>query len=367
MKLKIKYKDKKTGRLGGRLPKSLSKMFSDLKNELLDSGKEIPDKEYWFSDEQELQSLRSELIGELPISETQIPNEKEQKLDTNNIMNENKVMAEEIKPEEPKVDLSQTNSNFDNYDFTGITEEIKQRKYNEVPVTEFIGQDVPEPEITNSIEAMLKERREQEQQQEVEQQEAQQQEESEPFKNPAMAQMDEKDKKYAAEQLVDMVLGGYETLHQVGRHVAKFDESKILTKIKNGEIDSEITFPIDAEGNEANIQEYIQIHNQSIDEVLAYDPEFNEKVRPVMVRVFMKHDWGVTDEQYLLMLFAKDIGTKLIQVIQLRKSAAMIIKSLEDYTMQLKANQQEAVSPSSISKPNNSRTKEPQEVDYEQI
>ena len=45
-----------------------------------------------------------------------------------------------------------------------------------------------------------------------------------------------------------------------------------------------------------------------------------------MTRVFMKKGWGVTDEQYLLGAFAKDLAVKATMIYSLKKQGNEMIK-----------------------------------------
>jgi hypothetical protein len=62
---------------------------------------------------------------------------------------------------------------------------------------------------------------------------------------------------------------------------------------------------------------------------LKYDKEFGYKVRPAMIRVFMKRGWGMTDEQFLLYMFGKDIAIKLGIMYSLKKTINSTLETLE--------------------------------------
>lgn len=146
--------------------------------------------------------------------------------------------------------------------------------------------------------------------------------------NPAMNDLDDKQKKIAATQLVDAVLSGYEMLHQFGVKVAQTDETKIAEKIMSGEIDNDMSFPMDDE--EVTPLEFVQIMNKQAEQAIAYDPEFGKKVKPAMERVFAKKGWGMTDEQFLMVAFGQDIAMKGMLIYALKKQQSSMIKMFVD-------------------------------------
>ena len=77
------------------------------------------------------------------------------------------------------------------------------------------------------------------------------------------------------------------------------------------------------------ISEFMGQYNQQGQEALSYDKEFGYKVRPAMVRVFMKKGWGMSDEQYLLYMFGKDIAVKVGIMYQLKKTINTTLETLE--------------------------------------
>lgn len=143
--------------------------------------------------------------------------------------------------------------------------------------------------------------------------------------NEALNDLDAKEKRQATKQLVDTVLDAYQMAHQFAANYTKMDEGKLMEKVAQGEIDPELTFPIDENGTHTNALEYFQTMNAQVDEALSYDPEFGEKVKPALQRVFEKKGWGFTDEQYLMYMFGKDIAVKTTLVISLKKSQNMML------------------------------------------
>ena len=234
--------------------------------------------------------------------------------------------------------LEEANEGLDSTDdlgvpssFNPLSEPIKQRSYNAQAQTN-VG-EIEEPIFDNQTSAQEKlEEIEAESEYEFEESEEPLEEESGSFENvsnPQMEELDNKDKKLAAKQLVQTVLDGYEMLHEVGKNFVKYPEEKLQEKIINQEIDPTMEIPLDENGNTTNPVEFFQSFNEQAEEAISYDPEFGDKVRPAMERVFAKKGWGMTDEQYLLIAFGKDIAWKSVQIMNLKKTANGIMNTFE--------------------------------------
>ena len=143
--------------------------------------------------------------------------------------------------------------------------------------------------------------------------------------NDAFNELDAKEKRIATAQMVDTALDAYAFLHTIAAKYVTVDEQKIQEKIIKGELDPTITFPIDEQGNESNAVDFFQQMNAQTEQALSYDPTFGEKVRPAMIRVFEKKGWGISDEQYLLVMFGKDLAFKTSIVIGLKKQTSMMM------------------------------------------
>ena len=79
-----------------------------------------------------------------------------------------------------------------------------------------------------------------------------------------------------------------------------------------------------------SVREFIDEYNNQVTEVLVVDEEFVEKVRPVMIRVFAKRGYGMTDEQYLIFAFGKDILQKGAQLYTFKKSLTQSLKMMTE-------------------------------------
>jgi hypothetical protein len=257
--------------------------------------------------------------------------EKEEPQDTNFVNKEETMEDTNVLDE-----LDDGTSGVDTVDevpsfFNPLADPVKERSYSQqkkIDVGEI--EEVDFGAQKKTVEEILEEAEEQE---ELAEEEILDDEEEEGgfsnLTNEAMNDLDPKDQKLAAKQLVQTVLDGYEMLHEVGKNFVKYPEDKLQEKVIKGEIDPTMEIPIDEMGNTTNPVAFFQEFNAQAEEAISYDPEFGEKVRPAMERVFAKKGWGMTDEQFLLVAFGKDLGWKAVQVINLRKTAKGIMNTFE--------------------------------------
>lgn len=138
-------------------------------------------------------------------------------------------------------------------------------------------------------------------------------------------ELDDKSKRQAASQLADTLLDAYKMAHQFAGNFAKVDQSQILDKVTKGELDPSLTIPVDEEGNQMGAMEFFEAQNEQIDEAFQYDPEFGKRVKPAMVRVFEKRGIGLTDEQFLMVEFGKDIAVKAALLVGMKKQQKMML------------------------------------------
>jgi hypothetical protein len=138
--------------------------------------------------------------------------------------------------------------------------------------------------------------------------------------NPAFNELEDKEKKKASEQMVDAVLDTYDTLKTLSAKLGQMDEKKVRKMIEEGKIDRNRRITIDEYGNNVGILEFVANYNSQVAQAVEPDPSFRKSVRPAMTRVFMKKGWGMTDEQYLLFAFGKDLTISAVTLIGMKKT-----------------------------------------------
>tara|TARA_R110001592_G_scaffold350599_1_gene646888 strand:- start:16451 stop:17518 length:1068 start_codon:yes stop_codon:yes gene_type:complete len=208
-----------------------------------------------------------------------------------------------------------TKGNYNPYD-----KDVFEREYATPKVAEGLTDDIPEPDFNSnpSFEDLMNETKEEEEEQ------------PSPFDNPnpAVNDLPPKEKQFATEQMVDTVLDIYESLHLILQKFVQFSEDELNEMIINDEVDPNTIIP--TEGGEMSLQEFVVSYNEQAKEVMSYDKSFGEKVRPAMVRVFMKKGWSMTDEQVLLFAVGQEVLTKTTSFIGIKKSMSMTIGMIKD-------------------------------------
>ena len=209
--------------------------------------------------------------------------------------------------------------------YSPLDAEVVERSYNEATVITEIG-DIPEPDFGNgmpdfedAIEETIIEKKEPSA--------------FDNISNPAMSEMDKKDKAIASEYGVDALLDGYEMLVGAGSHLFRIKEQKILKRIDSGEINKDLKLLI-AEDTEVTALEFVSIHNDSVDEVFQYDKSFNDKVREPLQRIFAKKGWGISDEQLVGIAFAQDLLMRGVSAIAIRKNSKDMLDYFAEHSKQ---------------------------------
>ena len=148
-----------------------------------------------------------------------------------------------------------------------------------------------------------------------------------PFVNKDLAEYDKKDSEDASAHLVETFLDGYKVAHTIGARYFTLSEEEIVKKALKGELNPDMRIPI-SQTQDISVREFIAEYNNQVNEVLVVDDEFLDKVRPVMIRVFGQRGYGMTDEQYLMFAFGKDIVQKGAQLFTFKKSLQQSLKMM---------------------------------------
>lgn len=213
-------------------------------------------------------------------------------------------------------------------DYNPFAENVVERDYATPKTASGVVEEIDEPSfVPPSYEDIIQEREQVQENLEAEQN-------PNPFlnPNPAINELDDREKRIACESLVDTCLDAYEQLHKYAQFFIKVDEEELLQKQSEGKIDLSMEIPVAENGQTMSVAEFIAQYNEQGANALKYDKEFGYKVRPAMIRVFVKRGWGMTDEQFLLYMFGKDLAVKFGIIYSLRKTMSSTMKTLEAIT-----------------------------------
>lgn len=211
--------------------------------------------------------------------------------------------------------------------YNPFNENVVERDYATPKTASGVVEEIEEPSfVPPSYEDIIQERNQQQENEFA-------QNNPSPFDNPnpAMNELDDKEKRIACESLVDTCLDAYEQAHRYAQFFVKMDEEELMQKQAEGKLDLSMEIPV-SETQSMSVMEFVAQYNEQSANALQYDKEFGYKVRPAMIRVFMKRGWGMTDEQFLLYMFGKDIAIKVGMVYSLKKTINSTIATLEKAT-----------------------------------
>jgi hypothetical protein len=133
--------------------------------------------------------------------------------------------------------------------------------------------------------------------------------------------------------MVEAVLDTYDTLKSLSAKLGQMDEKKVQKMINEGKIDRNRRITIDEYGNSVSVMDFVRSYNAQVSQAVEPDPAFRKSVKPPMVRVFMKKGWGMTDEQFLLFAFGKDVSLTAVSLIGLKKGMNDILASIQEENM----------------------------------
>jgi hypothetical protein len=150
--------------------------------------------------------------------------------------------------------------------------------------------------------------------------------------NPDMKDLPKKDKQMASEVLGEMILDMYSLLHVGANRALMVSEGRLIKMQKEGEIklDAEIEYDY---GKKMKAYEFFQEYNKQAETALSVSEEFKEEVRPVLKKVLEDRGLGMTPEQQLGYLFAKDIAGKGIIAFSIRAQLKQTIEVIKEASL----------------------------------
>ena len=159
----------------------------------------------------------------------------------------------------------------------------------------------------------------------------------EPF-NPEMKNIPKKETEMAATQMAKMIIQGYEWMHGLANKALQVSEKRLNKLQAEGEINLNAMIDYDY-GKKIRAGEFFQEYNEQTKDILSVSDEFKEETIPVLERVLAKRGVGMTDEQYLMFLFGKDIAAKSMIFFQQKAVVNSMIESIKQATMSQYAQQ----------------------------
>ena len=259
-------------------------------------------------------------------------------------------------PDEPVNNVSAENVDYDPLTTEPVAEKIYAKPFAPTDPTKPIA-DIPEAKFTPpSFNAQS------------EQQTTKPQEPSfteTPF-NSKLNDLPPAEKKRSAETLADAIVGAYDLIHKGARWFVKVSDDKLNKMYAEGSLSPDLAIPLNPEGTRhMTLADFIRDFNNQVDDSIAVSSEFKEQVRPVLIRVLAKYNFGMTDEQMLMYLVGQDVVTKGAMVFALKKQMTSILNNFKDgYKAVIEANRPKATTQASP-QPQQDQNNEPKDVDFE--
>jgi len=150
--------------------------------------------------------------------------------------------------------------------------------------------------------------------------------------NPYMENLDKREQRQASQSMVDAILDGYAGLKKWSNTLIKLNPAKIQKGIANGEINPNLMIPIGG-GDSIPVTQYVEMYNNEVTDTIEMSDEFREKVSPVLLRVLMKRNIGMTDEQLLGYYVVSDLAVTGIQIFALRNQNNALINQIKEASM----------------------------------
>lgn len=172
---------------------------------------------------------------------------------------------------------------------------------------------------------------------------------------PAVAPVTPEELQSQAKQTVDLMLRGYEKMHQLGRWVGKIDQNDLTQMHAQGKINLEQNLPLGKKS--ITVGGFFAEYNQGIDENITVSEQFKTDIRPPLTRLCLKHNILLDDLWYVGSLVTEDIVTKASMLIGLRKSANMVLEAViamqKAQTTPASKEEKKKEAPADLNPPNN--------------
>lgn len=155
--------------------------------------------------------------------------------------------------------------------------------------------------------------------------------------NESYNELPNKEKKQGAELAADTLLDAYSGICSMGVKVVSISEKRIQKEYAEGTIDPDLRLPTQ-DNSTVSVMEYAESFNATLSEAFEVSSDFKEKVKEPLVRVLQKRGLAMSDEQFLMYAFGKDLGEKVLIAVSLKLQTKEMLSMLREQTDQLKKN-----------------------------
>ena len=152
--------------------------------------------------------------------------------------------------------------------------------------------------------------------------------------NPALNDLPAPEKERAAAFMAHMILDGYSFAKTKVGEFLMVSDHKLTQYYEEGVLDPDLTIPFD--GEKVSIDHYYSSYNKEIAKIFTVPVEFRSNVRPIMIRIFIQKNIGLSDTQALLGYCVKEAVTTFMYAQNIVHSQKVIMKGLKEQSKLLK-------------------------------
>ncbi len=160
----------------------------------------------------------------------------------------------------------------------------------------------------------------------------------EPAMNPQMDELPKAEKRKAAEQAADAMIGGYAYLIGHAHKLAIISVRTLDKMEKKGEIISKDMVIPYSRGQNAPLINVVEQWNYAIKSKFSVSNEFRENIKPPLVRILERKGIGLSDEGVCLYELAKELINQGINLKEARDDRREFIDQLKELNQTLKNN-----------------------------
>lgn len=142
-------------------------------------------------------------------------------------------------------------------------------------------------------------------------------------------EMSQKERNASAKAMADMILNAYGAFGKYAEDFCKISNRKIAKMQLDGDIDT--TKPLSLpNGALVEISEFVTNFNKGIDGAFSTNDEFNELVRPLLIKILAKKGVGLSDEELLAYYVFMDLVGKGRVAFELLATKKQMLSELKD-------------------------------------
>ena len=155
------------------------------------------------------------------------------------------------------------------------------------------------------------------------------------IENPAVVDLPPEEKKQAVENMADFAIALYEKLNALGYKLIEIKENKLLEMALRGEIELDAKIPT-GENQFITVNEFVKDYNSQAEKIMVVSNEFKQSIKPPLMRILMRRNWGMSDEQTVILILVNDAAAKIAMMNQQFRQGKDIIATMKEMTEELK-------------------------------